>query len=271
MNSWKRLGCLIGLVATTMLSTSAFAGPITLNVTNVQVNWGQGQGLTIMEGPNPASIYYAGPIYFTVNGINGPIIVWCDDLYNDVYIGSSNTYCSTVSPANYLSPLSSTTIHNIAGLQPIKERRKLLANTLTSARGAEFQLAIWEQIYGNISDIADVGIQSGVDSLIASAPNFFADMNASGWTYDELASPGCGQQPDAITYQNGCQTQGQIYVHPNNGSPFPSPPRWRFCWRECWWHFSEMLRLRLQGLSGAEAHFFSGDHTVTRATLVSPV
>jgi hypothetical protein len=212
MTKWKYFSGLIGL-AITMLSAPAFAGPI-LNVTNVQVNWGQGQGLTIMEGANAASLYYAGPIYFTVFGVNGPIIVWCDDLYNDVYIGSSNTYYQ-VSPASYLSPLSTSVIHNIAGLT-FQGTMEALANTLTPGRGAAFQLAIWELEYGNIQDIADAGIQTSVDSLIGSAPSFFADMNTASWTYSQIDSPGCGQQPDAITYQNGCQTQGQIYVRPNS-------------------------------------------------------
>ena len=206
MNKWKHFGCWFGFAVAAMASAPAFAGPI--NVTNVQVNWNQGRGLNVMEGANPASLYYAGPITFTISG--GPVVVWCDDLYNDVYIGSSNIY-HVVSPASYLAPLSQATIQNIAGLA-FQGTMEALANTLTPDRGAEFQLAIWEQEYGNIQDLADSGIQTGVDALIGSAPSFFADMKAQGWTYDQLDSPGCDQQPNAITYQSGCQTQGQIYV-----------------------------------------------------------
>ena len=215
MNKLK--ACLIAAAAVAGFSVPAIAGPIPVNVTNVQANWGQGQGLTIQEGANSAGIYYAGPIIFTING--GPVVVWCDDLYNDVFLGSSPQYY-LVSAASYLSPLSIGTIRDIAGLA-FQGTQESLANTLTPARGAEFQLAIWELEYGNIQDIADGGIQTGVDSLLGSAHQFFTDMNTAGWGYAELDSPGCGQQPDAITYTNGCQLQGQIYVHPLDRVPEP--------------------------------------------------
>ena len=218
MNKLK--SCLIGALALIGFSAPAVAGPIVVSVSNVQVNWGQGQGLTIKAGANSMGLYYAGPIFFTINGTNGPIVVWCDDLYNDVYIGSSDTYYK-VSPTAYLSPLSPATIHTIAGLA-YEGTLESLANTLTPARGAEFQLAIWEQEYGNILDVADPGIQTGINTLIGLAPAFFANMKAGGWAYDELDSPGCGQQADAITFQNGCQTQGQIYVHPIDRVPEPA-------------------------------------------------
>jgi hypothetical protein len=217
MNKLKT--CLIAVAAVAGFSLPAIAGPIAVNVSNVQVNWGQGQGLTIQAGANPMGIYYAGPIIFTINGANAPLIVWCDDLYNDVYIGSSDQYYK-VSAASYLAPLALSTVKDIAGLA-FQGTQEALANTLSSARGAEFQLAIWELEYGNIHDIADAGIQTGVDSLIGAAPLFFADMNSTGWSYSELDSPGCGQQPDGINYTNGCQTQGQMYVYPNNRVPEP--------------------------------------------------
>ncbi len=211
--------CLIAVAALASFSLPAVAGPIAVNVTNVQVNWGQGEGLTIQEGANAAGIYYAGPIYFTIQGASGPIVVWCDDLYNDVYIGSSDQYYK-VSAASYLSPLPLSTVEDIAGLA-FQGTQESLANTLSPTRGAEFQLAIWELEYGNIQDIADAGIQTGIDSLIGAAPLFFTDMNEARWTYTELDSPSCGQQPDSINYTDGCQTQGQIYVHPADRVPEP--------------------------------------------------
>src|SRR5579863_138681 len=65
--------CLIAVAAVAGFSLPAIAGPIAVNVTNVQVIWGQGQGLTIQEGANPTGIYYAGPIIFTINGAKAPI------------------------------------------------------------------------------------------------------------------------------------------------------------------------------------------------------
>src|SRR5258708_8603461 len=165
MNKLKT--CLIAVAALAGFSVSAIAGPIAVNVSNVQVNWGQGRGLTLQEGANSAGIYYEGPITFTINGANGPIVVWCDDFYNDVYIGSSDQYYK-VSAASYLSPLALSTVKNIAGLA-FQGTQEALANTLNPARGAEFQLAIWELEYGNIHDMADAGIQTGVDSLIGAA------------------------------------------------------------------------------------------------------
>jgi hypothetical protein len=217
MSKWKI--CLIGIAAATGFGAPAMAVPIPVNVSDVQVNWSQGEGLTIQEGASSAPLYYAGPIYFTLNGSNMQTVVWCDDLYNDVYIGSSDQYY-LVSAAAYLAPLTIGTVQDIAGLA-FEGTQQSLANSLTPASGAEFQLAIWELEYGNSQDIADAGVQAGVNALIDSAPAFFSDMNAAGWTYSELDSPGCGQQPDSINYLNGCQVQGQLYAHPGTRIPEP--------------------------------------------------
>ena len=71
------------LMGLALCAAPAAADPITpVTVSNVQVDWSQGEGtMTTPAG----SIYYAGPIMFTIAGKQ--TIVWCDDLYNDVYIG----------------------------------------------------------------------------------------------------------------------------------------------------------------------------------------
>jgi PEP-CTERM motif len=209
------------LVGLALCGLPATADPIIpVFVSNVQADWSQGEGTTTNEG----GIYYAGPIIFTVAGT--PTIVWCDDLNNVVYIGSSNQYYQTdASDANaYLynpsltPPQQITVDQDIAGLA-YEGTILAEADGLTSTLGAENQVAIWEVEYPGLTD-ADTAFQSGVDELIGQAPADYNAMLTAGYAYGELESPGCGQVPGTITYSNGCQTQGQIFVNPD---PVPEP------------------------------------------------
>jgi hypothetical protein len=189
------------------LAGSASADQINaVYVSNVQVNWSQGEGTST----NMGGIYYAGPITFTIN--NHPTTVWCDDLNNYVYIGTGNQYYRTDAhdANNYLSPLLPSVIQDIAGLA---YEGTILANSnsLTPAMGAEYQMAIWELEYAGLVDI-DGTFQTAVDGLKSGASVDYAAMVAAGYTYGQLEAPGCQQAPGSITYTNGCQTQGQIYV-----------------------------------------------------------
>jgi hypothetical protein len=209
------------LAGLALFGVPAMADPITsINVSNVQADWSQGEGTTtnLLGG-----IYYAGPIIFTIGGTQ--TIVWCDDLYNDVYIGSSDQYYELdAKDANaYLSNSSltpsqqSTVDQEIAGLA-YEGTILAEADKLTPASGAETQLAIWEIEYPGLAD-TDPTFQSGVEDLIGQAPADYDAMLKAGYTYGELESPGCGQPPGTITYTNGCQIQGQIFVR----DPVPEP------------------------------------------------
>lgn len=211
----------LGLLGLALCATPAAADPITpVTVSNVQVDWNQGEGTTMTPA---GSIYYAGPILFTIGGKS--TVVWCDDLYNDVYIGSSDQYYETdANDANaYLwnSSLSSadqTTLdQGIAGLA-YEGTILAQADALNSTSGAQYQAAIWELEYSGLND-PDSTFQAGVDTLLEQAAGDYTAMLAANYTYGELEAPGCNQLPGSITYTNSCQTQGQIFVH----DPVPAP------------------------------------------------
>ena len=206
----------------------AIAGPVTpVTVSDVGVDWSQGEGLSL----NIGGIYYAGPISMKQDGF--PIITFCDDLFNEIYIGSTNNYWRTdQAGANaYLSPLSLAADQKIAGLDFLGTQGAY-AHTLTPAFGAEVQVAIWELEYGNIS-ATDAGFQSAVNSLIANATNDFNAFTAAGWSYYELESPCNSSLAGSITYNSSpygdnsnCQTQGQIVAIPGRtvtNVPVPEP------------------------------------------------
>lgn len=205
----------LSLAGVTLCGAPAVAGPITpVTVSNVQVDWNQGEGTTT----SAEGIYYAGPIIFTIAGKQ--LVVWCDDLNNVVYIGSSNQYYETdAAGANAylsnpaLSSAAQTTLdHQIAGLA---YEGTILANAngLSPASGAELQTAIWELEETGLTDTDSV-FQSGVEGFIGQASADYDAMLSAGYTYGELKSPGCNQAPGTITYTNSCQTQGQIFVRP---------------------------------------------------------
>jgi len=213
MRNLTPLFAAIAVVITVAFGGSAMADPLTaVTVSNVSVNFAQqGEGLTIQD-PNSDAIYYAGAVGFSLNG--GPTMyVFCDDLYNVIYIGSTDSYF--VADANdtnaYLSPLPISTIHEIAGLTYLGTT-DAYNNALTPASGAEIQLAIWELQYGNITDTADAGVQSAVNGLIAGAATDYSAMLGANFTYGELESPCSADQAGRITFTTACQTQGQIFV-----------------------------------------------------------
>jgi hypothetical protein len=213
MNNGKYYLAALALTGVVLCGAPAMASPyIPVSVSNVQADFSQGEGTTT----NLGGIYYAGPITFTIAGQQ--IIVWCDDLFNDVYIGSSNQYFETdsqganaylLNPA--LTPSQQITLdHQIAGLA---YKGTILAEPdgLTPASGAEFQLAIWELENPGLTD-TDLAFQSGVNGLIGQSSSYYDAMLNAGYAYGELESPGCGQAPGTITYTNSCQTQGEIFV-----------------------------------------------------------
>ncbi len=201
------------VIGAALYAAPAMASPYTpVTVTNVQANGSQGQGLT----SNLGGIYYAGPITFTIAGQQ--VIVWCDDFANDVYIGSTNQYYRTdaeganaylLNPA--LTVLQQTTLD--AQIVGLAYKGTILANTnaLTSASGAHFQMAIWELQNPGLT-ATDLDFQASVTALIGQANTYYGDMLQAGYTYGQLVSPNCGQDPASLTYTSGCQTQGQIFV-----------------------------------------------------------
>ena len=203
-----------------MASASAYADP--LYVSNVGVPSGEYNIPTSVT-----NVYYAGIIEFTVNpgtsynaGTTFTLDAFCDDLFHEVGIGSSDQYY-TADANEYLAPLSLSTIHEIAGLAYEGTADYQLNGAAASAAfDADVQLAIWELEYPSDNITAsDSSLQTDINGLIAQAPSFYADMIAHGYSYGELEDPGCGQEVGSITF-NSCQTQGQIYVY-KTGVPEP--------------------------------------------------
>lgn len=228
MQTGKLLLAAFALTGSGFFVAPALAGPVTpVTISNVGVDWSQGEGLTL----NIGGIYYAGPISMKLNGF--PIITFCDDLYNVIYIGSTDNFWQTdEAGANaYLAPLSLATDQKIAGLDFLGTQGAN-AHTLTPALGAEFQVAIWELEYGNVF-ATDAGFQSAVDGLIANATNDFNAFTAAGWSYFELESPCNSSLAGSITYtsspygnNSNCQIQGQIVAIPGRtvtNIPVPEP------------------------------------------------
>jgi hypothetical protein len=213
MRNGKYYLAALTLIGAIFCGAPAMAIPYTaITVSNVQVDWNQGEGTTTSAG----GLYYSGPITFTVAG--KPITVWCDDLSNDVFIGSSNQYFETdAQGANaYLfnpaltSSQQTTLNHQIAGL--VYEGTILAAfNGLNPTLGAEFQMAIWELQNLGLMD-TDPAFQAGANSLIAQSSTYYGSMLDAGYTYGQLVSPNCGQAPGALTSTSTCQTQGQLFV-----------------------------------------------------------
>jgi hypothetical protein len=213
MSTAKHTLAALTVISAALCAAPAMAIPYTpVTVTNVQVDWNQGEGTTA----NTGGIYYAGPITFTIGGKS--VTVWCDDLANEVNIGGSYPYFQTnaqganaylVNPA--LTALQQTTLdQQIAGLA-YQGTILSKANGLTSLTGAQYQMAIWELENPTFTD-TDSSFQTGVEGLIAQASGFYDDMLQAGYTYGQLVSPGCGQDPASLTYASACQTQGQIFV-----------------------------------------------------------
>jgi hypothetical protein len=212
MSKIKHFLAVLTFIGAAVYGAPAIAIPYTpVTVSNVQVNWSQGQG----TNSNLGGIYYAGPITFTIGGL--PVTVWCDDFDNAVYIGSSNQYFRTdADGANaYLfnpaltSSQQSALDSQIAGLA--YEGTVLSnANALTSTTGAQLQMAIWELQNPSLVN-TDFAFQSAVNTLAGQASTYYADMLQAGYTYGQLVSP-CGQNPASVTFSSACQTQGQIFV-----------------------------------------------------------
>ena len=218
----------VGAVAAVCFSAPAVAGPVTqVTVSNVGIDWNQGSGLAL----NIGNVYFAGPISMDLNGFS--IIAFCDDPYNEIYIGSTNNFWQTdqAGVSDYLSPLSLTVVQKIAGLDFLGTQGAR-GHSLTPSQGAQIQVAIWELEFGNIF-ATDANFQSAVDGLIANATNDYSAFGAAGWTYFQLESP-CDQTlKGSITYKNSpyngvanCQIQGQIVANPGanvTDVPVPEP------------------------------------------------
>jgi len=206
------------------VSGSASASPSPYWVSDVEVSASNGEFyVPIIDGISNPTLYYAGAITYSVNpgtsydaATTRNLTVWCDDLYNDVYIGSRSQYY--LANANtYLAGLGAATIHDIAGMAFYGDK-----NLGNASIDANVQLAIWEFEYGITA--ANPTTQAAVAALMANAGSDYTDMLAAKDSYVELESPGCGQKAGTINYKNACQTQGQlVIVGPGSGNRLPVP------------------------------------------------
>jgi hypothetical protein len=235
MNFSKQLLVALGALSLTLVAGPVLAGPfsdpvIPVGVSGVGVDWSQGEGVAL----NTESVYYAGPISMNLDTGTGPApyIVFCDDLYNNVYIGGSYNYWGTDEHGtnDYLSPLSLSTAHAIAGLAFLGTADPILS----PQQGAEIQVAIWELEYAGLK-ANDASFQADVDALIgvndANALADYSNFSGLGWTYAQIESPCDPALAGSISYtatpypgDANCQVQGQIVaLEPGNTLNTPEP------------------------------------------------
>ena len=226
MRSFKFVAAAAGMIAA-MACGSADASNITpITVSNVSVSNTGEYNVPLSINGSPESLYYVGPITFTVNGQNWT--TFCDDINNVVYLGSSNQYyLLDSSGANaYLSNTMSTTQttmdQEIAGLA---FNYYLNASSANALYGAEIQIAIWQVEYGSNYVVVNNAVeQSTITNMINGAVGYYNEFPQYSFAYYELEDPGCNQAPGTINYTNGCQTQGQIFVA--DPTMIPEPASW---------------------------------------------
>jgi hypothetical protein len=234
------LAAILLMGASAGLAIPAMADQLTVTNVTVDSSMGLFYDVSLSGNNNFAAngMYYVGEVQF--NGVDNSLggqaftsYVWCDDLFNQVYVGNSNyQYVTTnATGANaYLAPLGLTTIQEIAGLT--FEGTLNSVNGASPAADAEIQTAIWELEYPTLSiqatSISDPNIQADVTVLENSALAYYGIMVADGFTYGEFESPnqGCTNVVGTNPYDDGCQTQGQIFVYPspNGGGGQLVPP-----------------------------------------------
>lgn len=200
-------------------------------VSNVAVSSSNGEFNFGIDDPNSDTIYYAGAITYTANpgtsynaSTTQSLNTWCDDFSDFVYISGQYQYY-TANADYYLSPLGTTATHEIAGLAWLGTN-DLEHGMLTGTLGAEIQSAIWELMYGYTDGNSTE--QSYIDTtLIGASGNAakldYQDMLAAGDSYAEFESPTGNCQVGKITYQSGCQNQGQLVIYGPGMPPLDVP------------------------------------------------
>ncbi len=180
-------------LATTFLSTSAFASVITVTSATDGANFGPGgvgyeYGLT---APNPnstttlAAVLIGGDSFTTTDksydfSATGQFNTWCVDIYHWMRVGAvSYNVGSTTDLVAALSPLRSNAEHRVNQL--LQLANKVYRTVDSKEESAAFQLAVWAIAYGT----ADA---SGHYDISTSDPRFNVDTETADSGYGKLAN-----------------------------------------------------------------------------------
>lgn len=185
--------------------------------------------------PVTPALYYAGAITYTMNpgtsynpAASRNYTAWCDDFFNDVYVGNygNNGYqYYTENADSYLAGVSAGNVHEMAGLAFYGDQH--LGNATLDT---QIQVAIWELEYNSLPNkITDPNAvnQAAETALIASASGYYNSLVSAGASYAEIVDPttpltkGCAA--DELTYTSTCQIQGQLVIVNEDGTPVPVP------------------------------------------------
>jgi hypothetical protein len=228
MRSFKTVAAVAAMLAA-MAWSSANAGVIEpITVSNVSVSNAGEYSVPLSINGSPESLYYVGPITFTVNGQNWT--TFCDDISNVVYIGSSDQYyLLDASGANaYLSnPMSTTQTTMDQEIAGLAYDYHLNASPVNALFGAEIQIAIWQVLYGSNYVVLNNAVEQGaITTLINNSLSYYALMAPASYAYYELDSPVtsgqcAGTTASNINYLSACQVQGQIFVADPTTIPEP--------------------------------------------------
>jgi len=239
-----------GIMAVVGSAAPAAAGVIEypLTVSGAAVVPGEGETASV-SGPtaNP----YAGLITINIaapgSTSSTPIVVFCDDLYNEIGSSSYNYWTSyngtagtgNTGAATYLAPApGSNTFDEIAGLT-FYGIDMYNHGTLSASTAAAIQVAIWELEYGITSTVPS---QSAVNAQLANALADYSHYTSpvwvtTPWELEQFIGPNgdCVPKLDAngdiidasgITFNTSCQYQGLLTAIPGTPTryiPMPEP------------------------------------------------
>jgi hypothetical protein len=220
--------CLVVTALTTVAGMSAPAMATETDSFNISVSGTDG----VFSDPNSdgGGIYFAGATQFYDNTHNVMYNVFSDDFGDQAVIrGTDNYYVEGQAYAdNYLKALEPPADNSADKYSVAREIAALNAYGLSNLGNAKLdeyvQLAIWK-VEGSISLSSLSGATlAGVDALVVSRntafwDSYWGELAAMGWRYGELVSPDAGCRVKTLTFNSGCQLQGQMYLYGQNGLP----------------------------------------------------
>jgi hypothetical protein len=221
----------LSLVAAALTAVAAMGAPAMAGeINSFSVSVSGTDGVFSDPDSDGGELYFAGAAQFYDNTHNVTYNVFSDDFGDQAVVrGTDNYYVEGQAYADrYLKPLEPRGGNSAGKTRVAREIAALSAYGLSNLGNANLdeyvQLAIWK-VEGSISLSSLSGATlAGVDALVVSHNAAFWDsywrkLAALGWRYGELVSPDAGCKAKTLTFNGGCQLQGQMYLYGQNGPP----------------------------------------------------